>query len=61
MVQLIYTVIQSQRSYNTLELKIVEKLNGLEELYRIVLDRTLYEPSKVESIKSVEFVVQKVL
>ena len=61
MVQLIYTVIQSQRSYNTLELKIVEKLNGLEELHRIVLDRTLYEPSKVKSIKSVEFVVQKVL
>ena len=61
MVQLIYTVIQSQRSYNTLELTIVEKLNGLEELYRIVLDRTLYKPSKVESIKSVEFVVQKVL
>ena len=61
MVQLIYTVIQSQRSYNTLELTIVEKLNGLEELYRIVLDRTLHEPSKVESIKSVEFVVQKVL
>ena len=47
MVQLIYIGIQSQRSYNTLELKIVEKLNGLEELYRIILDRTLQEVSKV--------------
>ena len=68
MLQFIYIVIQSWRSYNTLELKIAEKLSVLKNYtghWKVttftLLDSNLYKLSKVESMKSVEFVVQKML